>query len=336
MKKLCFSILFVFQISCFTSVYAEQFTQQSYAVPVQKPYIFAKNKPTKALVELGRILFFDKRVSGNNSMSCATCHRPDKFWSDGLKLGIGHNGVQLNRSTPTLINAAYNKKQFWDGRASSLEQQSTMPIESPQEMNQNLDELVIELKGIKGYVALFAETFQSKRITRANISRALAAFQRSLTSENTVFDRWYLGENDVMSKSAIRGFKIFEGKAECVECHSGFNFTDDEFHNIGLKSYAKSRDMGRYDITGNFRDKGAFKTPTLRNVVNTAPYMHDGSIQTIDQVIDFYNEGGIKNENIDEDMKKLNLTQNEKSDLIAFLKTLSGNVQVSIPVSFPK
>ena len=318
-----------------TNVLAMEKSKCGYLPPFKQPFVFSKNRPTPKLIELGALLFFDKRLSGNNQMSCASCHRPNRYWSDGLELGVGHDGKQLRRSTPTLINAAYNKKQFWDGRASSLEQQSTMPIESPEEMNQNLDDLVLELKAIPGYVNLFAINFKEYGITRSNISRALAAFQRSLISKNTSFDHWCAGQDDAINESAKRGFKLFEDKAECAECHSGFNFTDDKFHNVGLSPNSKKVDAGRYEISKNQKEKGAFKTPTLRNIIHTAPYMHDGSIATLTDVIEHYDEGGVKNDNIDEKMGKLNLTIQDEVDLLEFLKTLSEVVKINEPKEFP-
>jgi len=307
-----------------------------YIQPVTQPYIFSKNKPTSKMEALGRVLFFDVRLSGNNKMSCASCHQPDKFWTDGLKTGKGLDGIKLLRATPTLINAAYNTKQFWDGRALSLEQQSTMPIESPLEMNQKLDNLVIELKQIPGYVKLFKNVFNDKQISKPNIGRAIGAFQRTLISKNTDFDRWYAGDESAMGDSAKRGFKLFENKAECVKCHSGFNFTDNKFHNIGLKITDYGKDLGRYEIDKQEKMKYAFKTPSLRNVTKTPPYMHNGIYTTMTEVIEHYNRGGDNKINLNKNINELNLTKQEIEDIIAFLETLVETVSVAIPQTFPQ
>jgi len=337
-----FKSTLITQISIYFAIFSFLIINQSVAVeslhdykqPSTQTYIFKKNIPTPEMTNLGRLLFFDIRLSGDNSMSCATCHRPDAYWSDGQKTATGLNNKSLKLSTPTIINAAYNNKQFWDGRVNSLEQQSTIPIQSPDEMNQDMDLLVKELKAISGYVTLFDQAFGSKGITRPNISRALAAFQRTIISNNTPFDRWYAGDESAISASAKRGFVLFENKARCANCHSGFNFNDSKFHNIGLVS-GKVQE-GRYKISKKNNHRGAFKTPTLRNIMKTAPYMHNGTYETIEEVIAHYNRGGNGIENADSEIRKLHLSQPEIEDLIAFLDTLNEVVSVKIPHHFPQ
>lgn len=301
-----------------------------FRAPKKMPYIFTSNKMTSEKIELGKRLFFDVRVSGDNKMSCATCHQPEKYWSDGLPKAIGHKGKKLARSTPTIINVGYNRRQFWDGRATSLEQQSVVPIENPDEMNQNLKELVKELKKDPDYVKQFEKAFHVGGLNKVNIARALAAFQRSVQSRNSPFDRWLKGANSAMSKKAKMGFKLFKGKAKCSLCHHGFNFQDDGFHNIGLKS----KDLGRYMITKMPINKGAFKTPTLRNVAKTAPYMHNGMYKTLKEVIQHYNRGGDVKDNLSENISPLSLTTVEIDQLTEFMHALTDKKIVLQAKSF--
>lgn len=281
------------------------------------------NRLNNSRVELGKTLFFDPRLSGTNSTSCATCHNPSLGWSDGLKVGIGAGQKKLTRATPTLLNSGYQRRHMWDGRSKSLEDQALKPIESKLEMNQNLDELMDELNAIKGYHPLFEAAYPGEGINRTTVAKALASFQRSLVSSESPFDRWLSGKKSEMSNSAIAGFELFKGKARCVMCHQGFNFIDDGFHNVGLPG---NTDEGRYALKKVNVLKGAFKTPTLRNIALTAPYMHNGQFAKLEEVVDHYSSGGVKNlDNLDPNMMPLNLTKAEKQDLIAFLHSLTGD-----------
>jgi cytochrome c peroxidase len=279
-------------------------------------------------VDLGKTLFFDPRLSGSNWISCGTCHNPTMGWSDGLPTGIGEGQQALRRATPTIINTAFNHLQMWDGRFRSLEDQALGPIESKVEMNQDLDELVKELKAISGYVKLFKEAYPVQGISKQTIAEALASFERTIVSTEAPFDRWIKGDEYAISSAAKRGFKLFEGKAHCATCHSGYNFTDDGFHNIGLKS----KDPGRFGIVPVAVTKGAFKTPTLRNITETAPYMHNGAYATLEEVIEHYVRGGDSKSNLSPNFKKAELNDEEKSDLLEFLKTLTGKpLKVTVP-----
>lgn len=290
----------------------------------------ANNRITAERVELGKMLFFDPRLSGSNWISCGLCHNPALGWSDGLKTAIGHGMKILERSTPTILNTAYQRLQFWDGRERTLEKQALGPIASMGEMNQNLDELVDELKAVPGYVKLFNEAYPEDGISKSSIAKAIASFERTIVSQDSDFDLWLKGQKSNMTESAKRGFQLFQGKARCVMCHNGFNFADDGFHNIGLPN---NKDEGRYKIKPVKVLKGAFKTPTLRNVALTAPYMHNGEFETLKEVIDHYNSGGKRNMgNLDPNMQKLHLSKKEKADLLAFLLSLTSEpVEVSIP-----
>ena len=281
----------------------------------------ANNLNTTHRVELGKMLFFDPRLSGSNWISCATCHNPTLGWSDGLPTAIGHGQQVLGRSTPTIMNTAYIPLQMWDGRFRSLEKQALGPIEAAGEMNQNLDEAVKELQAIQGYRDAFEAAYPKEGISKKTIAKAIASFERTIVSNDGAFDRWIKGDTGAMSESALRGFKVFEGKGGCTKCHGGFNFTDNGFHNIGLKD---ARDAGRYAIRKVKILIGAFKTPTLREIALTAPYMHNGAYSTLEEVVEHYDRGGDEKENLSPNIKPLNLTKTEKADLIEFMKGLTG------------
>lgn len=291
------------------------------------------NATTPARVELGKNLFFDPRLSSSNWISCATCHNPALGWSDGLPTATGHDMHTLARATPTVLNTGYNTFQFWDGRAKTLEEQAVGPIQAGGEMNQNMEELVKELSAIKGYVAMFEKAYPGAGISEETIGKAIAAFERTVISTEAPFDRWLKGDEKAISAEAKRGFDLFEGKARCSICHQGFNFTDNGFHNLGLKTNGEL-DLGRYNVRKVKVLRGAFKTPTLRDVTQTGPYMHNGMYKTLEEVIEHYNRGGDDKTDLSPNMQPLNLTAQEKADLVAFMKSLTSTnpMQVTIPV----
>ncbi len=290
--------------------------------PEDNPYSDAKS-------ELGKMLFFDPRLSVSNLISCATCHNPSFAWEDAQPLGSGDKMGQLGRHTPTILNLAWSEVFFWDGRADSLEEQALGPIAAAAEMAQPLDELVDELNAIEGYKTAFEAAFPGEGISEDNIAMAIATFERTVVSNLSAFDRWVRGDGQAISASAQRGFVVFNKKARCANCHSGWNFTDDSFHDIGLAS----DDPGRSEVLGGDILKHAFKTPGLRNIVERAPYMHDGSLQTLSEVVDHYDNGFVERDSLSEEMQQLGLTGDEKTDLIAFLKTLSSNDDpIDLPV----
>jgi len=284
--------------------------------------------------QLGKMLFFDPRLSGNNRMSCATCHNPSLGWSDGLPRTLGRDQRELGRNSPSIINSGFFEKQFWDGRADSLEEQALVPIMGPTEMDQNLDELVEELKSLPYYYRHFKKVFGVSGVTAENIAKALATFERSVVSKSSPYDRYHQGNDSAMSKSAVRGMNIFFGKGQCNTCHQGAVFTDHKFHNVGLQPLkGKMPDLGRFKITEKKEDKWVFRTPGLRDITRTAPYMHDGRFKTLEEVIDFFDRGGDPLDNKSPLMQPLNLQRQEKADLIHFLKTLEGKLQpVTLPV----
>ncbi|MCC6968157.1 MAG: cytochrome-c peroxidase [Nitrospira sp.] len=304
-----------------------------------KGYIPADNPQTARKIELGRWLFFDKRLSKNGTIACANCHMPSLAFTDGQAVSTGINRLQGGRSAPTAINRVYSKSQFWDGRADTLEDQSIGPFVSPVEHGfTDHNELVARIKQIDGYRALFQEVC-GREVTAVDVGRAIASFQRTLLSGNSPADRFDMGGDETaLSASAQRGLELFRGKARCTRCHSGFNFSDEKYHNLGIGWDTNTVDLGRYMVTKNPEDIGAFKTPTLREISRSAPYMHDGRFATLEDVVRFYNQGGIKNLHLDNTVIPLELTEPEQQDLVAFLRALNGEgwQHVAAPVAFPK
>ncbi len=295
----------------------------SFYEPVPAMHYPVDNPWSKEKEELGKMLYFDPRLSGDNSVSCATCHHPDKGWSDGLPRAIGFGGQELGRHSPTIINSGYFAVQFWDGRAKSLEEQALGPIQAAGEMNQNLDELVKELGAVPEYVERFQKVFGG--MTPKNIGKAIATFERSVVSNNAPYDKYMTGDKSVLSASAVNGMNLFFGKAKCVICHNGPVFTDSGFHNIGVQQHGPlTEDLGRFNISKEDFDKGGFKTPGLRSVSASAPYMHDGSAASLTEVVRFYNRGGDVKENLSPFITPLELTDSEVQDVVEFLKALDG------------
>jgi cytochrome c peroxidase len=324
--------------------------------PFKSVPIPESNPQTPDKIELGKKLFFDRRLSGDGTMSCATCHDPEKAFTDGLDISLSYPTTRNWRNAPTIINVAFFKYLFHDGRATTLEDQALFPIMSAFEMNQNLDFLEEELRSVPEYVEEFNRVFGGE-ITRERVAMALAAFEREIISVDSPFDRHLLGQQQALSEEASRGLKIFSGKGRCTECHYGVNLSDDKFHRLGVPEnpayqfdpriaatrrfvakvyhYEDYRDLkedpGRYLITKDPADWKAFRTPTLRDVAKTGPYMHNGIFSTLDEVIDFLDAGGGKG---NKELKPLGLTPGEKKDLKAFLVDgLSGK---DIIIKYPE
>ncbi len=295
-----------------------------------------ENVPTDARVELGKMLFFDTRLSGDGNMSCATCHSPLYGWSDGLKTARGFQSKVLGRATPTIYNTAYQSIQMWDGRKKTLEDQALGPMVSSDEMNIGVDGALAAVKSNAEYQALFENAYPGQGVTGETLSMAIASFERTVVSNNSRFDQWVKGNKKALTKREINGFKLFVDpeKGNCAVCHSAPNFTDDSFHNIGLASFDNPQaDMGRYAIKPIRILKGAFKAPTVREIAHTAPYFHDGSAATLEDVVEHYAQGGASKSNLSPNIKKLNLNDKEKADLVAFMKALSSEEQAfTLPV----
>jgi cytochrome c peroxidase len=320
--------------------------------------IFPENPATPEKVELGKKLFFDRRLSGDGTMSCATCHNPETGYSDGLKISLSYPTTKNWRNSAAVINLAYNNVFFWDGRAATMEEQAIFPVMSAFEMNQNLDYLEEELKEVPEYIESFQNIFGGE-ITRERIAMALAAFQRTIVSRNAPIDRYLSGDEKALSAQQKKGYDIFIGKGNCVVCHNGFNLTNNKFYNLGVpedpemikdprvsatrrftakvsgyKAYRTlNEDPGRYLVTKDRKDWKAFKAPTLREVARTGPYMHNGVFETIDDVIEFFDHGGGSDPQKTPLLKKLNLTKKDKQALKAFLlEALKGDlVKVKTP-----
>ena len=292
------------------------------------------NPPTADTIALGRQLFYEPRLSKDNTVSCASCHNPTIAFTDGLRLARGVGGMVGKRNAPTLLNAAYSPVQFWDGRARTLEEQSAGPIADPLEMNQTHDVSVSKIRKDPGYQSAFAQAFGPGTITLAIIEKSLASFERTLLSGNSPFDQYqYGGNRQALTPAAVRGLAIFTdpNRGNCVVCHTinahDALFTDGKFHNTGagVDGAGDFKDLGRFGQTSIEADKGEFKTPTLRNVALSAPYMHDGSLKTLKDVVDFYAGGGNSNPYLDKQMKALSLSAGDRADLVAFLQSLTGD-----------
>ncbi|MEZ6065009.1 MAG: cytochrome c peroxidase [Planctomycetaceae bacterium] len=279
------------------------------------------NPPTPEKIALGKQLYFDPRLSQDQTVSCASCHAPQKGWSNEDQFATGFQLQKGGRNSPTVINAAYNRFQFWDGRAGSLEEQALGPIQNPIEMAMTLDEAVSRLRKVRGYREQFQAVFGTE-VNAEGIAKAIAAYERTILSGNAPIDHYLAGEKDALSPEAERGWLLFKGKAHCTACHSGPNFTDDAFHNIGVgfdAATGETQDKGREAVSGLGGDRGAFKTPTLREIARTGPYMHDGSLATLADVVRHYNQGGIANTWLDEEIFELSLTEQEQADLVRFM-----------------
>ena len=290
----------------------------------------ADNPITPAKVALGWQLFYDVRLSVDNTISCASCHLPSAGFADPRTGSVGVGAAVGGRQAPTVINAAFNGTQFWDGRSPSLEHQALGPIQNPIEMAFTLEGLEQRLNMIRGYRQQFQQVFGADSISADLVAKAIASFERVVLSGNSPWDRWEQERDTAaVSEAARRGGELASGKARCTACHAGTTFSDapfDLYHNIGVGMNDAEPDPGRYGVTEEEEDMGTFKTPTLRHVTETAPYMHDGSIATLAEVIDYYDGGGEPNQWLDVKMRPLGLTDQEKEDLLAFLETLSGQV----------
>lgn len=298
-------------------------------------YIPPDNPLTTEKINLGKQLYFDKRLSADGTVACVTCHAPDKGFSDGRPTSTGIKGQVGGRNAPVTINRLFSQEQFWDGRSPSLEDQALGPVQNPIEMGHTLEGMVATVDKVQGYRAQFKKVFGTK-VTKEGVGQAIASFERSLLCGNSIFDKFEAGDKKALTASAQRGLTLFRDKANCKSCHTGFNFTDEGYHNIGVGFDKPNPDLGRYTVTKKESDKGAFKTPTLRNIAASAPYLHDGSAKTLVDVIEFYDKGGTKNPFLSKEIKPLNLTAKEKADLVAFLESLScPNLQVAAP-ALPK
>jgi cytochrome c peroxidase len=310
------------------------------------------NPITRAKIELGRQLYFDTRLSSDNTISCASCHHPDDGFARKTQFGEGIQGQTGDRNSPVSFNRIVSDLQFWDGRAASLEEQAKGPIENPIEMGNTHANAVATVKGIDGYTMQFDKIFPQEGITIDTIAKAIATFERAVVTGPAPYDylelvrnlenqldeeeleeleeddpelylQYKMAKDQIadLPESVVRGRELFfSEKANCTACHAGANFSDEQYHNLGVGMEVDDPNLGRFKITGEEKDKGAFKTPTVRNISMTAPYMHDGSQQTLMEVVDWYDKGGHANPHLSDKIKKLALTDQEKQDLVAFME----------------
>lgn len=321
-------------------------------VPVQK-----QNPQTPEKVELGKKLFFDRRLSGDGTMSCATCHDPEQGYSDGLETSLNYPTTRNWRNSPTLFNVAFQKFLFHDGRTATLEDQALFPMMSAFEMNQNLDFMEEEIRSVPEYVAEFTHVFGDGDVTRERIAMAIAAFERTIVSRDAPLDRFLTGDRNALSEEAQKGYALFMGKGKCAECHFGVNLADDRFHALHVQENPEhltdpriaatrrfvakvyhfeeyrtlAEDPGRFLITKEQKDWKAFRTPTIREIAKTGPYMHNGIFATLDEVIEFFNAGGGQGNTV---LKPLQLTPAEKIQLRVFLE--EGLTGAPLPLIYPK
>lgn len=298
----------------------------------------ADNSYSAARVELGRNLFFDPRLSSNGKVSCATCHPPEHAFAGGEPPPLGVTGTPLRRRAPTLINRAYGRSQFLDGRAATLEEQITGPITAPDEMGTTPQAAAAAISSIAGYARLFEEAFGDRQVTFDCITKAIASFERTILSGNSPYDRFLNGDKHALPPGAKRGLDIFERSGECSECHRGYNLTDEKFASLGIGPDGRPPDLGLAGISGKRHDEGKFKVPTLREVVHTGPYMHDGRFRTLDEVLEFYRKGGKPGPRLDSRIAPFFLDARAKADLTEFLQSLSGEgwQQIKAPERLPQ
>jgi cytochrome c peroxidase len=345
MKLLCVAIAVLALAGCGAKETTSAPAAPALAKPIGKPVSIPvprglpalpdspDNPPTAETIALGEKLFFSPLLSSDGTVTCASCHDPKAGFADPRQHSVGVGGKTGNRNAPPAVNAAYNTTQFWDGRAATLEDQALGPIANPVEMAETLENVEKKLNADAGMRQLFQTAFGGPA-SKASIGRAIAAYERTLLRANSPFDRYeYGGDKGALSESAKRGLAIFRDakKGNCAVCHTIEKdhalFSDQKFHNIGVGVDAEGNltDMGRYEVTKKEEDRGAFRTPTLRNIALTAPYMHDGSLPTLKEVVDFYVGGGTSNPHLDKEIKALSqLTKQDRADLVAFMESLTG------------
>jgi cytochrome c peroxidase len=304
-------------------------TRDDYRRPLTIPFA-GKTAYTPQLATLGKMLYFDPRLSGAQNMSCASCHNPSFGWEVPVAGAVGAQNTVLGRQAPTVLNAAWMDHLFWDGRAASLEEQAAGPIQAAAEMNGNFDDIIKRLSAVTEYKTWFDQLFPGKGISKESITTAIATFERTVVTGWSPFDRWVEGDEAAIPDSAKRGFDLFVGSAGCSACHSGWNFTDNKFHDIGLPG----EDLGRGALVPDDpMAQHAFKTPGLRNVMYRAPFMHDGSVPDMHSVILHYEIGFLERPSLAKEMKRVTLSAEQREDLIAFLAALTADeADVPTPV----
>ena len=296
----------------------------------QAAFVPDDNPLTAEKIALGKQLFWDKRWSRNGTVACVSCHDPAHGWADPRRFSVRFDGSPTPRHSPTLVNRIFSDAQQWTGARTTLEDQAARASDQTPEL------LVRNLGPIRGYREQFRKVFDTE-VTPEGVARAIAAYERTILSGNSALDRFRAGDTSALSEGARRGLALFRGKAGCAPCHAGFNFTDESYHNLGVGMDRANPDLGRFTVTKVESHKGAFKTPTLRDVAKRPPYMHDGSLETLADVVAFYDRGGIPNPWLSATITPLRLTAEERRDLVAFLEALTGRVapEVTSPPRLP-
>ncbi len=289
----------------------------------QAAFIPEDNPPTPEKIALGKQFFWDKRWSKSGTVACVSCHQPGHGWTDPQQFSTTFDGKLTPRRAPTLVNRLFSDRQLWTGLRASLEDQAK------NDSNRSDETVVAHLSAVPVYQAQHRKVF-GRDLDADGVAKAIAAYVRTIVSGNSSYDRFQAGDKNAMSASAQRGLVLFEGKAACVRCHAGFNFTDEGYRNIGVGMDKEKPDLGRFVISKNEADKGSFKTPTLRDVAKRGPYMHDGSEKTLADVVAFYNKGGVKNSWLSSDVRPLALTAQEQADLVEFMKALTGVIDPDV------
>lgn len=311
---------------------------------------FPENNPySEEKAELGKVLFFDPRLSKSGQISCANCHDPELNWGDARRVSYGEGRLQGNRNAPSLMNIAYAKVFFWDGRAATLEDQASFPIKDAKEMNFHIDLATKRLNKIKGYKPYFKKAFSKEKLTQDDILKAIATFERTLISPKSKFDRFIEGDSTQLTNRQVQGLHLFRTKARCINCHNTANFSDNKFHNIGLTYYGREyEDLGRYNVTGKAENVGEFKTQSLRGATQNAPYMHNGLFPNLRGILNIYNAGmpqPKRKEHQQNDtlfpttsklIKKLNLNKSELDALEDFIGSLSSGAYRMRPPVLPQ
>jgi cytochrome c peroxidase len=327
------SVMFALALGAFaaTADGAESKLKLPLGLQESAAYIPEDNPLTPEKIALGKQFFWDRRWSRNGTVACVTCHEPNHGWGDPRQFSARFDGKPTPRHAPTLVNRLFSDAQQWTGQRTSLEDQAIKASDQSPEL------LVKNLGAIAEYQEQHRKIFGSD-LSPEGVAKAIAAYERTILSGNSPYDRFNAGDKEALSAAGQRGLALFQGKANCVTCHVSFNFTDENYHNLGVGMDKANPDLGRFTVTKNDEHKGAFKTPTLRDVAKRPPYMHDGSLKTLEAVVAFYAQGGTPNQWLSKDIRPLNLTPEEQKDLVAFMEALTGQVapEVSTPPRLPE